>query len=135
MPACGPWKPIQLTPVPVNINVACEPADAESAAMPPLHARSVRPSTEKPPDFGHSKTRDVIGKIPGDLEPRRQGLGRRRGPSAVFQRAWSRLKRLAKRSEEHTSELQSPVHLVCRLLLEKKKIKKSGSTHAKKSIR
>src|SRR5690348_17797002 len=27
----------------------------------------------------------------------------------------------AGRSEEHTSELQSPVHLVCRLLLEKKK--------------
>src|SRR5690348_18159369 len=26
---------------------------------------------------------------------------------------------LAQRSEEHTSELQSPVHLVCRLLLEK----------------
>src|SRR5258708_19382140 len=32
-----------------------------------------------------------------------------------------RLKRLGKnRSEEHTSELQSPDHLVCRLLLEKK---------------
>src|SRR5258708_2113963 len=30
------------------------------------------------------------------------------------------------RSEEHTSELQSPDHLVCRLLLEKKK--KSGKT-------
>src|SRR5438876_11515439 len=29
------------------------------------------------------------------------------------------------RSEEHTSELQSPVHLVCRLLLEKKKTKKA----------
>src|SRR6266581_4195540 len=28
--------------------------------------------------------------------------------------------RRAGRSEEHTSELQSPVHLVCRLLLEKK---------------
>src|SRR5690348_18028654 len=27
----------------------------------------------------------------------------------------------SRRSEEHTSELQSPVHLVCRLLLEKKK--------------
>src|SRR5450755_1656737 len=27
------------------------------------------------------------------------------------------------RAEEHTSELQSPVHLVCRLLLEKKKAK------------
>src|SRR5258708_21610997 len=29
--------------------------------------------------------------------------------------------RLLHRSEEHTSELQSPDHLVCRLLLEKKK--------------
>src|SRR5687768_17789665 len=28
---------------------------------------------------------------------------------------------LAQRSEEHTSELQSRLHLVCRLLLEKKK--------------
>src|SRR5690242_21714609 len=32
-----------------------------------------------------------------------------------------RLARAAKRSEEHTSELQSHVNLVCRLLLEKKK--------------
>src|SRR5438552_12729707 len=30
------------------------------------------------------------------------------------------------RSEEHTSELQSPDHLVCRLLLEKKKIKEKN---------
>src|SRR6267154_3500493 len=29
---------------------------------------------------------------------------------------------LAFRSEEHTSELQSPVHIVCRLLREKKKV-------------
>src|SRR5437762_11494384 len=29
-----------------------------------------------------------------------------------------------RRSEEHTSELQSPMYLVCRLLLEKKKIAK-----------
>src|SRR5437879_9345429 len=28
------------------------------------------------------------------------------------------------RSEEHTSELQSPMYLVCRLLLEKKKVKR-----------
>src|SRR6266480_8149993 len=32
---------------------------------------------------------------------------------------------LARRSEEHTSELQSHVNLVCRLLLEKKKKKKN----------
>src|SRR5690242_21460048 len=36
----------------------------------------------------------------------------------------------AVRSEEHTSELQSHVNLVCRLLLEKKK-KKIRSTHAR----
>src|SRR5438876_6014480 len=33
------------------------------------------------------------------------------------------------RSEEHTSELQSPVHLVCRLLLEKKNKNKLATTH------
>src|SRR5688500_19832291 len=35
--------------------------------------------------------------------------------------------RLVQRSEEHTSELQSPCNLVCRLLLEKKKQKTSRS--------
>src|SRR5436305_10964735 len=35
----------------------------------------------------------------------------------------------APRSEEHTSELQSRPHLVCRLLLEKKKNNKQLSTH------
>src|SRR5437879_8778811 len=34
--------------------------------------------------------------------------------------------RIAARSEEHTSELQSPMYLVCRLLLEKKKKKKNN---------
>src|SRR4051794_41200159 len=33
------------------------------------------------------------------------------------------------RSEEHTSELQSPVHLVCRLLLEKKKKKNTNKSN------
>src|SRR2546429_6126585 len=34
------------------------------------------------------------------------------------------------RSEEHTSELQSRLHLVCRLLLEKKKKKQHAISHA-----
>src|SRR5215216_7890065 len=38
------------------------------------------------------------------------------------------------RSEEHTSELQSPDHLVCRLLLEKKK-KKKRSIHIEKKTK
>src|SRR5687768_18457584 len=43
-------------------------------------------------------------------------------PSAVSSRP--RFCILETRSEEHTSELQSRLHLVCRLLLEKKKKKK-----------
>src|SRR5689334_24838436 len=34
------------------------------------------------------------------------------------------------RSEEHTSELQSQFHLVCRLLLEKKKKERSHNDHS-----
>src|SRR6267154_5633773 len=40
-------------------------------------------------------------------------------PSLLYQKLRGGDRR--RRSEEHTSELQSPVHLVCRLLLEKKK--------------
>src|SRR5690348_17623660 len=45
--------------------------------------------------------------------PGRGDPGRRLRPGKPDDDPW--------RSEEHTSELQSPVHLVCRLLLEKKK--------------
>src|SRR2546429_7071605 len=42
----------------------------------------------------------------------------------------------AKRSEEHTSELQSRLHLVCRLLLEKKKLNNlNTSAHTFQSAR
>src|SRR5215210_9195189 len=39
------------------------------------------------------------------------------------------------RSEEHTSELQSPMYLVCRLLLEKKKNNESSSVNTKKKMK
>src|SRR2546422_8113415 len=39
------------------------------------------------------------------------------------------------RSEEHTSELQSRLHLVCRLLLEKKKKKKKSKSSQKSTKR
>src|SRR5574341_1840051 len=48
------------------------------------------------------------------------GLGGSPVPAAVAERA----ERLG-RSEEHTSELQSPTNLVCRLLLEKKNMANS----------
>src|SRR5690348_17658121 len=41
-------------------------------------------------------------------------------PAPTPRATWARAR--CRRSEEHTSELQSPVHLVCRLLLEKKNI-------------
>src|SRR5690348_17664086 len=39
----------------------------------------------------------------------------------------------ADRSEEHTSKLQSPVHLVCRLLLEKKKNRYNERIHTEQN--
>src|SRR3712207_7323463 len=46
----------------------------------------------------------------------------RSGPPPCAGPGWSRPAGGAARSEEHTSELQSRQYLVCRLLLEKKKI-------------
>src|SRR5258708_13206587 len=81
--------------------------------------------------------REMIGRIEARAEGpeltralRRQALGRAGDPSAVPAEEldgvlkrnrvrWARNKLLRVRSEEHTSELQSPYHLVCRLLLEK----------------
>src|SRR3989449_3237085 len=42
------------------------------------------------------------------------------------------VKVVAARSEEHTSELQSRLHLVCRLLLEKKKNGRAGASPARR---
>src|SRR2546429_2439139 len=68
-----------------------------------------------------------------------------RGPSAPLdpssrrsRRSWfCRAPPRWPRSEEHTSELQSRLHLVCRLLLEKKDIKKvrlDSTLHPKVSV-
>src|SRR6266581_9447100 len=51
---------------------------------------------------------------------------RRRIPQALTGDRINRVKTARGRSEEHTSELQSPVHLVCSLLLEKKNNKSAG---------
>src|SRR2546429_1110424 len=60
-----------------------------------------RPGTRAPPRTARS-ARSAIPR-PASLSARRSG------------------ETAARRSEEHTSELQSRLHLVCRLLLEKKK--------------
>src|SRR2546422_2909187 len=50
-----------------------------------------------------------------------QGLEPRHVPEQAGQRLIACEAAAVERSEEHTSELQSRLHLVCRLLLEKKK--------------
>src|SRR5690348_17959922 len=76
------------------------------------------------------------GPLPFSPKPRRFARSCRDGPPKWFasnrsaragllpERVAARVRQSSEqpaRSEEHTSELQSPVHLVCRLLLEKKK--------------
>src|SRR2546426_4207919 len=48
--------------------------------------------------------------------------------------SWLALSVSDSRSEEHTSELQSPCNLVCRLLLEKKKNKKRANKHLRQLL-
>src|SRR5689334_23952231 len=68
---------------------------------------------------------EVLGAL-GAGHPRPDaGVGAPGGPDGLVDVGVARLGDL--RSEEHTSELQSQFHLVCRLLLEKKKIK--NTTH------
>src|ERR1039458_10741162 len=62
--------------------------------------------------------------VPAGLRPgagTAQGSRPEESPSACGSRIGGRGAAVARRSEEHTSELQSLRHLVCRLLLEKKK--------------
>src|SRR2546429_2953357 len=87
------------------------------------------------PGFGESRCSTAKAKCQGTVCPRRKT----KPATAINQRARMVFLRkyciastvldpttaTANRSEEHTSELQSRLHLVCRLLLEKKKNDKS----------
>src|ERR1017187_10659552 len=55
-----------------------------------------------------------IAELPGGISSELH-LVRQRGRSLVVKRALEKLRALDDRSEEHTSELQSPMYLVCRL--------------------
>src|SRR5215216_8081637 len=66
--------------------------------------------------FNDTATTEIYTLSLHDALPISSGVGSR--PSC-----WTSCRSTWTRSEEHTSELQSPDHLVCRLLLEKKKKK------------
>src|SRR5260370_4522591 len=65
--------------------------------------------------------RSARRRLPAAVDARR-ARGRRRAAALLVGGEQARLAR--HRSEEHTSELQSHLNLVCRLLLEKKKNKR-----------
>src|SRR5256885_11970183 len=71
------------------------------------------------------------GGLPRLAVGRELGRGGDRGGGL---RPLRRLGRSPPRSEEHTSELQSPCNLVCRLLLEKKKQIRAIAKHSRLSI-
>src|SRR2546422_7255712 len=64
-----------------------------------------------------------VGRPRAGVPRRHNATGRRfRKSTKIAANSW----RFSSRSEEHTSELQSRLHLVCRLLLEKKKNTSNG---------
>src|SRR5690348_17767981 len=66
----------------------------------------------------------IVVRMPFSPRTSTRGVGCTVGIRGIVRRSAPGVSRFsAIRSEEHTSELQSPVHLVCRLLLEKKKQK------------
>src|SRR5690348_18013754 len=71
-----------------------------------------------PREPGPSQATGARGGDHGLVRRRARRVGGQRRAAVDPRRPRGRARR---RSEEHTSELQSPVHLVCRLLLEKKK--------------
>src|SRR5207248_7818847 len=76
------------------------------------------------PTSGWTARRRGEGRRPGAMRSRRDRRPNRHRPHA---QAPGRSRII--RSEEHTSELQSPYDLVCRLLLEKKKNKQPTRGH------
>src|SRR5438876_8445747 len=90
--------------------------------------RSTLFPTRRSSDLQHQDQRPVAHLLPLD-----GGRCGRRGYRrlSLEERVWQNNCATSIRSEEHTSELQSPVHLVCRLLLEKKKQKKNNKNKIK----
>src|SRR2546422_11750938 len=71
--------------------------------------------------FNDTATTEIYTLSLHDALPICHRSGDRRSAHGAAQRPRQRVPEPPSRSEEHTSELQSRLHLVCRLLLEKKK--------------
>src|SRR5690349_22809968 len=81
-----------------------------------------RSSRHPPVHLGNGLARERASEQERREEVLRGGVEEGVGPGAGLPRPAGEVVEGARRSEEHTSELQSRRDLVCRLLLEKKKI-------------
>src|SRR5439155_21799369 len=99
-------------------------------ALPPIYTLSLHDALpisslyKYSTDLSHCQRDDSLAFIRSPQAPNRQEGGSYPGPRTKTQGPYGVCAR--QRSEEHTSELQSRGHLVCRLLLEKKKMQKNS---------
>src|SRR6266568_6748962 len=100
---CGQRHPLPSRPRESQRTVCPPRAQCLDAHRVHAACASSRSTNDRPPPWGPATPSHADDTLP---RARRASAG----PSAV-----------GPRSEEHTSELQSQFHLVCRLLLEKKK--------------
>src|SRR5207237_8206066 len=99
-----------------------------SAAHPSLPSFPTRRSSDLEP----AGRRRRAGEDEGRSGRRRWGAGRRAAAGAERRPGAGARALRGGRSEEHTSELQSHLNLVCRLLLEKKKAYKTKTSEREK---
>src|SRR2546426_6571163 len=124
-------EPMSVTAIKSGARIATKINKAPGVSVPVTIAShswnwtriSVARKTPVPPHRSPKAIRSLrVDRAPDDREERLlQGHGPDGGGQVFAQRDVHDL--VDPRSEEHTSELQSPCNLVCRLLLEKKKNK------------
>src|SRR5690348_471298 len=118
-----------VRPGPLVLGTALLKSPARAADRDRTVSRRSKPSSratlmgEQPNPWERLHPQDVTSRHRGAKPSRRYGLLGKislLSPGYLLSVERHRFHLPVPRSEEHTSELQSPVHLVCRLLLEKK---------------
>src|SRR5437867_8883474 len=112
---------MSLASSPPNLSMSLSFSIHSLANHPSLHSFPTRRSSDLPIPRSPGSRRLRLVRRAHQLRDRR-GVRERRGDLQEV---------VALRSEEHTSELQSPYDLVCRLLLEKKKCGETGFSCAR----
>src|SRR2546422_359541 len=118
-------EPLELT-LKSDFGAVAKERGTEKKGQPGVLSYAATPGDSVVLDV-HLRTRGHFRLANCQYPPLKVGLDKAQTPHTIFAHEGSSLKLTVQcrggqsRSEEHTSELQSRLHLVCRLLLEKKK--------------